>query len=419
MPIHHLSGGDDLSGSAAATVSTGSGVVDRGPTVAMAARVKTVARAGRPAAEPPPANADQTGAPPGRRSASAAGWLRQARRPAWLVAALFVVAVGVFASRVGRPVFWVDEYLTQVAIARPWSDLVHQIVTSDPGPGPYYLGMKIWSAVSSRARLDAAAVGVRGGGRRGAVRRAGPAVDRHDDRCPGGSRAAGPAERVPLRAGAPSVRVRPAVQRAGGHALAHLGDAGPVRRGAVSMVVGWFRGGRGRHGPGACLHAGLVARTGRCRRRRAGRRSPPAAAPDGDPGRAGDPGDLPAHLAQPRPPHRLAHRSAAVSGIAAVPGRADVAQRTRGLAGRPRPGGVRRRDASGASAPGPHSGCGVGAGAGDPAAGRQGHRGPARHPGALPGVRHAGRGLARRARAPAPGPPLYPGDHLPGRWPSP
>jgi len=148
VPIHRLSG-DDVIGSAAATVSTGSEVVDRGPTVAMAARVKTVARAGRPAAEPPPANADQTGAPPGRRNASAAGRLRQARRPAWLVAALFVVAVGVFASGVSRPVFWVDEYLTQLAIARPWSDLVQQIVTSDPGPGPYYLGMKIWSAVSS------------------------------------------------------------------------------------------------------------------------------------------------------------------------------------------------------------------------------------------------------------------------------
>jgi mannosyltransferase len=66
-----------------------------------------------------------------------------------LLAALFVVAVGVFACRVSRPVFWVDEYLTQVAIAQPWPDLMQQIVTSDPGPGPYYLAMKIWSAVSS------------------------------------------------------------------------------------------------------------------------------------------------------------------------------------------------------------------------------------------------------------------------------
>ena len=76
------------------------------------------------------------------------GWLHSVPRPAWLVAALFLVALGVFAVGVGRPVYWVDEYLTQTAITRPWPDLVQRIVTSDPGPGPYYLAMKIWSAVS-------------------------------------------------------------------------------------------------------------------------------------------------------------------------------------------------------------------------------------------------------------------------------
>ena len=142
------------------------------------------------------------------------GWLRAAWRPAWLVAALFVVAVGVFAVGVWRPAFWVDEYLTQSAIARPWPDLMQWIVSKDPGPGPYYLAMKIWSAVSTTPgwmRLPSvfAAAGSRCG-----VRRARPAADRPEDRRPRGGGAAGPAERVPLRAGAPSVRLRLAVHRA-------------------------------------------------------------------------------------------------------------------------------------------------------------------------------------------------------------
>ena len=68
-----------------------------------------------------------------------------------------------------------------------------------------------------------------------------------------------------------------------------------------------------------------------------------------------------------------------------------------------------------APAAGSHAGGGVGAGAGRPAAGRQGHRRPARHPGAVPALRDAGRGLVGRARATASGPPLC-GDHrLPAR----
>ena len=67
----------------------------------------------------------------------------------WLVAGLFGVAVVIFAAWVWRPAFWVDEYLTQAAISQPWPDLVQRIVTIDPGPGPYYLAMNIWSAVST------------------------------------------------------------------------------------------------------------------------------------------------------------------------------------------------------------------------------------------------------------------------------
>ncbi len=54
----------------------------------------------------------------------------------------------VFAAFAWRPVFWVDEYLTQAAISRPWAGLLHHIATADPAPGPYYLVMKIWSTVS-------------------------------------------------------------------------------------------------------------------------------------------------------------------------------------------------------------------------------------------------------------------------------
>lgn len=69
-------------------------------------------------------------------------------RRSGLVAVLFAVAVGVFASGVSGPAFWVDEYLTQAAIAQPWPELLHRIVSTDPGPGPYYVIMKVWSMVS-------------------------------------------------------------------------------------------------------------------------------------------------------------------------------------------------------------------------------------------------------------------------------
>lgn len=47
-----------------------------------------------------------------------------------------------------RPAYWVDEYLTQAAVARSWSGLLGWITTTDPGPGPYYLAMKAWSYAS-------------------------------------------------------------------------------------------------------------------------------------------------------------------------------------------------------------------------------------------------------------------------------
>ena len=166
--------------------------------------------------------------------------LREVPRAVWLATGLFVVAFVIFAAWVWRPSFWVDEYLTQTAISQRWPDLIHRIVTIDPGPGPYYLAMKIWSAVSA-ARLDATAVGDRRGRRRGAVRHPRQADDRHSDRRLRGRRAVDHAERIPLRAGEPSVRVRPAVQRAGGDPVAHLADAERVRRGQIATVVGRLR----------------------------------------------------------------------------------------------------------------------------------------------------------------------------------
>jgi 4-amino-4-deoxy-L-arabinose transferase-like glycosyltransferase len=70
------------------------------------------------------------------------------RSPKWFLPALFGIALVVYGDFAWRPVFWVDEYLTQAAIARPWSDLFHWIITRDPALGPYYIVMKIWSSVS-------------------------------------------------------------------------------------------------------------------------------------------------------------------------------------------------------------------------------------------------------------------------------
>ena len=66
----------------------------------------------------------------------------------WFLPALFVVALVIYGAFAWRPVFWVDEYLTQSAIARPWRDLFDWITTRDPALGPYYVIMKIWSSVS-------------------------------------------------------------------------------------------------------------------------------------------------------------------------------------------------------------------------------------------------------------------------------
>jgi mannosyltransferase len=71
------------------------------------------------------------------------------RSPKWFLPAFFGVALVVYGAFAWRPVFWVDEYLTQSAIARPWGDLLNWITTRDPAPGPYYIVMKIWSSAST------------------------------------------------------------------------------------------------------------------------------------------------------------------------------------------------------------------------------------------------------------------------------
>jgi mannosyltransferase len=67
--------------------------------------------------------------------------------PKWFLPALFGIALVVYGAFAWRPVFWVDEYLTQAAIARSWPDLFDLITTRDPALGPYYIVMKIWSSV--------------------------------------------------------------------------------------------------------------------------------------------------------------------------------------------------------------------------------------------------------------------------------
>jgi mannosyltransferase len=71
------------------------------------------------------------------------------RSPKWCLPALFGIALVVYGAFAWRPVFWVDEYLTQSAIARPWGDLFDLITTRDPALGPYYVIMKIWSSAST------------------------------------------------------------------------------------------------------------------------------------------------------------------------------------------------------------------------------------------------------------------------------
>lgn len=73
---------------------------------------------------------------------------RKDRSSTRLLLIVFGVSLGVYAAFAWRPVFWVDEYLTQSAISRSWVDLIKWITTTDPAPGPYYVVMKIWSAVS-------------------------------------------------------------------------------------------------------------------------------------------------------------------------------------------------------------------------------------------------------------------------------
>jgi mannosyltransferase len=70
-------------------------------------------------------------------------------RPKWILPALFGVALIVYGAFAWRPVFWVDEYLTQSAITRSWSGLFNWIIGRDPAPGFYYIVMKIWSSVAT------------------------------------------------------------------------------------------------------------------------------------------------------------------------------------------------------------------------------------------------------------------------------
>ena len=61
----------------------------------------------------------------------------------------FLVALLVVGWGAWRPVFGVDEYLTQSAVERSWADLFVWMSTTDPAPAPYYVLIKLWSYVST------------------------------------------------------------------------------------------------------------------------------------------------------------------------------------------------------------------------------------------------------------------------------
>ncbi len=68
----------------------------------------------------------------------------------WLPLTLGGLALLVFGLWYWNPLYRYDEYL--VAVGRTslsWQELLHVITTTDPAPGPFYLVMKPWVAVSS------------------------------------------------------------------------------------------------------------------------------------------------------------------------------------------------------------------------------------------------------------------------------
>jgi mannosyltransferase len=60
---------------------------------------------------------------------------------------IFTAGLVIFGIGAGTPLLWVDEYLTQAAVRRPWPDLLHWIVSRDPAPGPYYVVSKGWQTL--------------------------------------------------------------------------------------------------------------------------------------------------------------------------------------------------------------------------------------------------------------------------------
>ncbi len=87
--------------------------------------------------------------PRGRLGETFAAGLVSPRLSAALPLATVGLALLVIGWRAWVPVFWVDEYLTQQAVARSWPDLLRWVSTIDPGPAPYYALIKLWSYAST------------------------------------------------------------------------------------------------------------------------------------------------------------------------------------------------------------------------------------------------------------------------------
>ena len=173
-----------------------------------------------------------------------------------LPALTFATALVVIGWQAWRPVFWVDEYLTQQATARSWPGLFGWIAGTDPAPGPYYIVLKLWSYASLdpfwlRVPSILAMAGAVTVLAVLAQRLAGSAAGYF-----AAAAVAGHADRLPARPGEPALRLRHPRDGGRGRGLG-AGRRAP----GIAAAPGLVRTGGGRHGPGPPLHVVHARRT--------------------------------------------------------------------------------------------------------------------------------------------------------------
>lgn len=80
----------------------------------------------------------------------ARGWARLIRLY-WLLPALLTLALGLWRAR--RPALWADELATWGAVRLSWGQLWQLLGHIDATVGPYYLGLKLWTALAGTGNL--------------------------------------------------------------------------------------------------------------------------------------------------------------------------------------------------------------------------------------------------------------------------